>query len=322
MTLTTIHSAKGLEWHTVFWCDLERRPGGGGGWGKDACLIGRDRLALKDPDAGKDDPQPPEWVALKALQDAESVAEQKRLWYVAATRAKQRLVLAGVCGATTGGAPLPRSCWVGLLCRRPRVPRSSIGGRATARSWRRCTSPVQGLPRRKSSCPIHGSPRCREVPGQFAPLPVPVGPARNSATSLMSHRAACAGTGSLRGRAQGAAGGARRDRATSAPSLAGRSCTTCWSSCSRSRAGRVARGGARGAVGRLAARRPDPGGDVREVLREEIRLVADQPEYRALSANPTGRREFGFLNVRTPMCTSRGSSTWRRARTPASCCST
>ena len=166
MTLTTIHSAKGLEWHTVFWCDMERKPVTGGGWGADACLIGRDSLALKDPDAGKDDPQPPEWMALKAEQDAESAAEQKRLWYVAATRAKQRLILAGVCGATTKGTRPGQ----GVAGRTRRSRRSTAQRLRT--SVRTATVFVATVhlaiprpPAPKSKRPIHGRHRFPGVAG-------------------------------------------------------------------------------------------------------------------------------------------------------------
>ncbi|HMU63020.1 MAG TPA: 3'-5' exonuclease, partial [Gemmatimonadales bacterium] len=95
MTLTTVHSAKGLEWDVVFWCDLERKPPNVGG--RDSTLlIGRAGIALKDPDVDEKDDQPEAWRVILAAEGAESAAERKRLWYVAATRARQRLILGGV----------------------------------------------------------------------------------------------------------------------------------------------------------------------------------------------------------------------------------
>lgn len=92
VTITSIHSAKGLEWRVVFWCDLVRSPQKQGG---DRLRIGRDRIVLGDPDLSASE-QSDAWRALDAQEDAEAEAERKRLWYVAATRAKDRLVLGGI----------------------------------------------------------------------------------------------------------------------------------------------------------------------------------------------------------------------------------
>ena len=90
VTITTVHSAKGLEWKVVFWCDLVR----GRRVDHPKLLIGRERLELGDDVKGE--AQPETWKELKAEMDREEVAEQKRLWYVAATRAADRLVLSGI----------------------------------------------------------------------------------------------------------------------------------------------------------------------------------------------------------------------------------
>lgn len=98
VTITSIHSAKGLEWPVVIWADLTRGPASLD-WHFVAC---RTAARLRSPDVAKwsDDPR------FKALRDAEELeqrAERKRLWYVAATRAKERLIVAGVpVGALTG----------------------------------------------------------------------------------------------------------------------------------------------------------------------------------------------------------------------------
>jgi ATP-dependent helicase/nuclease subunit A len=89
VTITSVHSAKGLEWPIVFWADLARGPMD---VGKEPLLVGRETLALKDPDAEE---QGPAWDSLVAVEKAEAAAELKRLWYVAATRAKDRLILSG-----------------------------------------------------------------------------------------------------------------------------------------------------------------------------------------------------------------------------------
>jgi ATP-dependent helicase/nuclease subunit A len=83
ITLTTIHSAKGLEWRVVFWCDLTRR---GGSWGQEN---------LGDPER-KTKEQTREYRDLHKQLSDEDAAETKRLWYVAATRAMDLLILPAV----------------------------------------------------------------------------------------------------------------------------------------------------------------------------------------------------------------------------------
>ncbi len=86
VTLSTIHSAKGLQWEVVFWCDLVRDPKGP----HPKVLIGRNGVALKDPDLEE---QSERWEDLSEEIEAEERAERQRLWYVAATRAKRWLIL-------------------------------------------------------------------------------------------------------------------------------------------------------------------------------------------------------------------------------------
>lgn len=112
VTITTIHSAKGLEWPVVIWADLVRElpvP-------KDRFLVGRDAVAIKPADATDDGDEgtgddgndgtgedgsenagaSATYDALKAEIAAESQAESYRLWYVAATRARDKLILTGI----------------------------------------------------------------------------------------------------------------------------------------------------------------------------------------------------------------------------------
>ncbi|MGK5532996.1 ATP-dependent helicase [Streptomyces sp. URMC 129] len=87
--LMTAHRAKGLEWSLVvvagvqegLWPDLRRR-----GSLLEADRIGRDGLA-------------------EPLSQAALLAEERRLFYVAATRARQRLVVTAVRGAEDGDQP-------------------------------------------------------------------------------------------------------------------------------------------------------------------------------------------------------------------------
>lgn len=105
VTITSIHGAKGLEWPVVIWADLSRQRN----VPKDAFLPGRDRFAIKvsgvadDESDGKD----PVHEAVKADEMLEGEAEMLRLWYVASTRAKDRLILSGVPLGDLGKADSP-----------------------------------------------------------------------------------------------------------------------------------------------------------------------------------------------------------------------
>lgn len=91
LTITTIHGAKGLEWSVVFCADIARQWRGEPG----AFLRVGDRLLLGDPDLpGKDRPEP--WPTLADRLKAEDRAERKRQWYVAQSRARDRLLLASI----------------------------------------------------------------------------------------------------------------------------------------------------------------------------------------------------------------------------------
>ena len=103
VTVTSVHSAKGLEWRCVFWADLIRAPGSAG----DKLVIHGSRIVLGEPDV-KADQQRDEWQVVRRAVAAEEEAETRRVWYVAATRARDLLVLSGVAlgtGARTKGSP-------------------------------------------------------------------------------------------------------------------------------------------------------------------------------------------------------------------------
>jgi ATP-dependent helicase/nuclease subunit A len=89
--ITSVHMAKGLDWPVVFYADLA----GGGGADHDRLLIGRGVLRLGEPEV-KADEQPERWRALREVQRLEEDAEDRRVTYVAMTRPKSRLILAGV----------------------------------------------------------------------------------------------------------------------------------------------------------------------------------------------------------------------------------
>jgi ATP-dependent exoDNAse (exonuclease V) beta subunit len=92
VTLTTVHGAKGLEWPVVFLCDLDRKPA------QDAPQLYLDAadgigVRLVDADAAKDERLCGAYACLHEQATRREIAEEKRVWYVASTRARDRLVL-------------------------------------------------------------------------------------------------------------------------------------------------------------------------------------------------------------------------------------
>ncbi|MBV9417877.1 MAG: PD-(D/E)XK nuclease family protein, partial [Solirubrobacterales bacterium] len=115
--LMTIHRAKGLEFELVCVADLGRGPR----WRAELMRVGRDGrfgLRLAEPGTGRRESA----LAYKALGDARLDAEareEKRLFYVAMTRARERLILSGAAkldawpaleGPGGGGGPI---AWIG-----------------------------------------------------------------------------------------------------------------------------------------------------------------------------------------------------------------
>jgi ATP-dependent helicase/nuclease subunit A len=103
LTITSIHSAKGLEWDVVFWCDLVRAKRKS----SSALLISGTTISLGagagDENEGDDAAAPEtseEHKRLAAELDEERDAETKRMWYVAATRAKDRLIVCVPAGSS------------------------------------------------------------------------------------------------------------------------------------------------------------------------------------------------------------------------------
>ena len=288
VTITTIHSAKGLEWDVVFWCDVGRGPRPDT---RSRLLVGRDRIALKDPDA---ETQSTQWTALAASEEREGEAERKRLWYVAATRPRERLIISGFCSAR-----MPDNC-PGMALRRQLGMGEPIDGSCIeyrgidGRTW---NAVVRIVP------PLDEAPRPATVPIEV-PLPeplVPLGAAdgrpRHSATELMTY-ARCGRRhwfryiAGLREPALEDAGGGH--------------------------GGSVTRGQIvhdvlerfgdddldallEEAIGRWDPEAPTPehatGASYRRRLRGEVESIANDPEYQALALHPSARRELPFLHI-------------------------
>jgi len=90
--LMTIHRAKGLEFPVVCVADLGRQPPGG----RPRLLVGEERVGLRvKPLGGGEGIQALAHEALCDERDAAEAEEERRLFYVAMTRAEELLILSG-----------------------------------------------------------------------------------------------------------------------------------------------------------------------------------------------------------------------------------
>lgn len=89
VTITTVHSAKGLEWDVVVLADLAAEIQSE----RAACVLGREGIAIRQTDEDDAAAKDARHEALKDAESQEQLAERFRLWYVAATRARHRLLL-------------------------------------------------------------------------------------------------------------------------------------------------------------------------------------------------------------------------------------
>jgi ATP-dependent exoDNAse (exonuclease V) beta subunit len=115
--LMTIHRAKGLEFDVVCVADLGRGPR----WRAELMRVGRDGrfgLRLSEPGTGKRE-SALDYRALGEERQAAEAEEERRLFYVAMTRARERLILSGAAkldawpdleGPGGGGGPI---AWIG-----------------------------------------------------------------------------------------------------------------------------------------------------------------------------------------------------------------
>jgi ATP-dependent exoDNAse (exonuclease V) beta subunit len=92
--LLTIHAAKGLEFKVVVVADAGREAGGG--WGDEMLALPDGRLGFKvaHPETGKR-LEPTGWRELKEAEELAGRDERRRLYYVAMTRAIDRLIVSG-----------------------------------------------------------------------------------------------------------------------------------------------------------------------------------------------------------------------------------
>ncbi len=291
VTLTSIHSAKGLEWRVVFWADLARQAANNR---NDAMLLGRERIVIEDPEVE----DAPEWTAATQANKLEEQAERKRLWYVAATRAKDRLILSGI--------PLV-----------PKLPAGSaaeslwrvLGGMVAADGAsfgygvddRRFTGVVRSI-----GAPPDEADTTLELPVAdaatlalpWAPIVVPVGRLRHSATEFLAH-ARCG----VKHHFKYVAGVREPKVDRDSPGYTGAVVrgqivhSVLEVMAEESELDRLLED----AIGRWDPEAPAPeteeGRSYRDSLRAEVERVKENPTYRAVATHPEARRELKFVHL-------------------------
>ena len=98
LKIMTVHAAKGLEWPIVIVPDLAHDSGNRSG----ACRYHRSHGLIACPEVAGERPWPPLARLMAELDEAEELAERKRLLYVALTRCRDRLVLSSALGHRAG----------------------------------------------------------------------------------------------------------------------------------------------------------------------------------------------------------------------------
>lgn len=109
--IMSIHKSKGLEFPVVVLADVGGRSGS-----RSLGIVAYDRdlgLSCKFPDEDGNDIKPYPYRKAERLQTLREEAESRRLLYVAATRAQDRLIVSG--GATIKDGSLRASHWLGWL---------------------------------------------------------------------------------------------------------------------------------------------------------------------------------------------------------------
>jgi ATP-dependent helicase/nuclease subunit A len=134
--MMTVHGAKGLEFDAVFLPDLGRNVLGGGRGGDRPYLSvrlpgsGEHLLAVASDRRTKDGD--PLYQLLKGIEQARDLAEAKRLFYVALTRARRELYLSGVAGLDNEGGLTARSktSWLAWLLDHEGLTGTEVAGGA------------------------------------------------------------------------------------------------------------------------------------------------------------------------------------------------
>ena len=185
VTITSVHSAKGLEWGVVFWCDLGRGENDTRG----ALVIGRERVMLGEADTPAKERRE-EWQQVAAALRNEARAETSRLWYVAATRAADLLVLSGIpLGKASYSAGSPalalRAALPALEESASTVRFSSRHGLAFTGLVNLCEVAIDEHDAMRAELPVIGDPAA--IVGPRAALATAIGRSRHSATQLMAY---------------------------------------------------------------------------------------------------------------------------------------
>ncbi|HSM35977.1 MAG TPA: UvrD-helicase domain-containing protein [Longimicrobiales bacterium] len=321
VTITTIHGAKGLEWDVVFCADIARAWRGE----PEAFLRVDDTLLLGDPDVpAKERPEP--WPSVAERLKAEDRAERKRQWYVAQTRARDRLLLASLplgqkpssgsfareltdtfplLGAAlegtvpTDGAALPYVSATGASHEGRIAVLSIEEAEGAARSEASAhgdagADPVGGAP------PAIGESAAAVLAGPPPPVATPAGPQRLSATQLLT-RSRCEKRYHLKYVLRIPEPEAERHADSDTLIRAVVRGQIVHDVLHRYRDPQELADVIEVAIGRWDEAAPPPdtdrGARYRAELREEVDRVLAMPEYAALRAEEGARRELRFLQV-------------------------
>jgi ATP-dependent helicase/nuclease subunit A len=297
--VTSVHSAKGLEWHAVFWGDLGRQPVAD--W-DNGLRLGRETLVVGDPDR-KYSEQDEAWTALYEREQEERRAEAKRTWYVAATRARDLLVLSGLpLGEKPRVKGSPAEMLLGALPglgNAVQLTYSGDDGQTHVARVRRLDDAVA-----QAEAALHapvvvgpvGDPAA--LPAPLSPVLAPLGRGRHSATELMvfqrcPRRHWLRYIAGIREPALALGGPTWKSAAVKG--------TVVHDVLEHLREEEDADALLEDAIERHAPDAPaedaPEGSRYRSALRREIARVAENPEYRALADHPHARRELPFLFI-------------------------
>ena len=173
--LMTIHRAKGLEFPVVCVADLGRAAGGN----RERLLLGSDgSVGLKLSPIGGGEPVPAlDWDRLAAREQEADAEEERRLFYVAMTRACERLILSGGLDCER----LPRAAARRPADRLDRARADRRPGRRRRRAGDRDRAAV-GQAAARACCaastpPRRSEPCCRAPPCHRPPVHAPERPA-------------------------------------------------------------------------------------------------------------------------------------------------